>query len=104
MVKTCFRSMKSKMRITWRRNVAGNLIALTVVTVFVVTYVKLLQYNKASSTTFNLVANRHRRVRGLHGAHTNGHKGRNLTNRLAVHVVEEHHQGAVQTPTPHFLY
>lgn len=93
MVRNCCRSIRSKMRVTWRRNVAGNLIALAVVTAFVVTYVKLLQYNKASSTTFNLVANRHRRPRGLHASHTVHRGSKNATSRLAVHVVEEHHQG-----------
>lgn len=92
MVRNCCRSIRSKMRVTWRRNVAGNLIALAVVTAFVVTYVKLLQYNKASSTTFNLVANRHRRPRGLHASHTVHRGSKNATSRLAVHVVEEHHQ------------
>lgn len=96
MVRNCCRSIRSKMRMTWRRNVAGNLIALAVVTVFVVTYVKLLQYNKASSTTFNLVANRHRRPRGLHASHTEHRGSKNTTSRLAVHVVEEHHQGKYQ--------
>lgn len=93
MVRNCCRSIRSKMRVTWRRNFAGNLIALAVVTVFVVTYVKLLQYNKASSTTFNLVANRHRRPRGLHASHTEHRGSKNATSRLTVHVVEEHHQG-----------
>lgn len=93
MVRNCCRSIRSKMRVTWRRNCAGNLIALAVVTVFVVTYVKLLQYNKASSTTFNLVANRHRRPRGLHASHTEHRGSKNATSRLTVHVVEEHHQG-----------
>lgn len=96
MVRNCCRSIRSKMRMTWRRNVAGNLIALAVVTVFVVTYVKLLQYNKASSTTFNLVANRHRWPRGLHASHTEHRGSKNTTSRLAVHVVEEHHQGKYQ--------
>lgn len=97
MVRNCCRSIRSKMRVTWRRNVAGNLIALAVVTAFVVTYVKLLQYNKASSTTFNLVANRHRRPRGLHASHTVHRGSKNATSRLAVHVVEEHHQGKCYT-------
>lgn len=97
MVRNCCRSIRSKMRVTWRRNVAGNLIALAVVTAFVVTYVKLLQYNKASSTTFNLVANRHRRPRGLHASHTVHRGSKNATSRLALHVVEEHHQGKCYT-------
>lgn len=83
-----------KMRTYWRRNWTGNFVALTAVGIFIITYIKLLQYNKASSTTFNLVANRHRRIRGLHHSHTD-RKGKNWTNksRMAVHVVEEHHQG-----------
>ncbi|XP_061181160.1 UPF0489 protein C5orf22 homolog [Saccostrea echinata] len=93
MVRSFIRCLKAKMRVTWRRNLAGNLVALTVVTAFVITYVKLLQYNKASSTTFNLVANRHRRIRGLHSNHVD-HKWKNWTSKskLPVHVVEEHHQ------------
>ena len=98
------------MRLSWKRNILGNLVALSLCCSLLAGYITLLRYNKASGTTFNLVSKRrsHRVIREVdsgHAAWKSGHfgnhqmkPGKKDTKRwrqspLEVFIVEEHHEG-----------
>ena len=102
-----------KMRLSWKRNILGNLVALSLCCSLLAGYITLLRYNKASGTTFNLVSKRrsHRVIREVdsgHAAWKSGHfgnhqmkPGKKDTKRwrqspLEVFIVEEHHEGTNQ--------
>ncbi|KAK3092112.1 hypothetical protein FSP39_025310 [Pinctada imbricata] len=83
------------MRVLWKRNLCGNLVALLLCVGLLAGYVALLRYNKASSVTFNIkpVKIPHRSIRDLRKkqwASAHGKKGNKSD--LDVHIVEEHHE------------
>ncbi|XP_060066607.1 uncharacterized protein LOC132546896 [Ylistrum balloti] len=91
----------ASMRVFWKRHMISNIIGVVFVCVIVGIYISLLRYNKASTTSFNLVpksvgalpgAYRYKSQKGPLFHFTNLGKKSLKHGKLPVFIVEEHHE------------